>query len=171
MKKKIYLLVLLVFVFIVSFLYTTVYHPEKIIGESMFPTIKSNTYILQNKLSIYFEPIRYNDIVIFYMPDRPQLRYIKRVVGLPGDKIEIKDKEIYRNGKLLIENYITMPSNFKYRERIIEVPKGYIYVLGDNRPESLDSRDLGPVPVDCVIAKAKYTFPSYKKFYKIKKLH
>lgn len=112
---------------------------------SMSPTLEHGERILINKVSPKYRlPVR-GEIIVFTDPRNPRQLLVKRVVGLPGDVVEI------RNGVVLVNNepFPEAPTVRKYREdrAPVSVLPGSIYVLGDNRPASLDSRDLGPIPV------------------------
>ncbi|MGA8944055.1 MAG: signal peptidase I [Thermoactinomyces sp.] len=151
---------------------TFVFHPTKVLGKSMEPTIKPNKHIYVSKLehTFSYQP-RYGDIVIIdsrihhprtvmddflnspvirlFLKDQPHYLWIKRVIGLPSDVIEIKNNQLYRNGKLLKEDYIKEKMNTP--DLKIKIPDGKIFVLGDNRNQSLDSRQIGCIPLDHVI--------------------
>jgi signal peptidase I len=97
----------------------------------------THAYIFQN------EDPRVGDIVVFEFPDDPSLDYIKRIVGCPGDTLEMRNKVLYRNGQIVNEPYVRLtPTRDVRRDNFppIAVPAGHYFVLGDNRDESLDSR-------------------------------
>lgn len=106
-----------------------------------------------------FGGVERGDIVVFNPPtdDKP---YIKRIIGLPGDEISFQNGHVYVNGVELVEEHITKETNCptsSCREAII-VPEGYVYVLGDNRTSSEDSRYFGPITIDSIIGKAIFTY-------------
>lgn len=127
-------------------------------GGSMLDTIKDNDRLLINKLSyIYKKPSR-GDIIVFKPPlkNRKDELFIKRVIAVEGDEFKIVGNHVYINNELLIEEYI---SDEKYIERDYNVlqgvvPKGYVFVLGDNRNNSNDSRTFGFVPIKNIEGKA-----------------
>lgn len=106
---------------------------------SMIPTIVEKDRVMVCKFVYYFkEPVR-GDIVVFRPPDsiNAQNDYIKRVIGLPGDKIEMKEQRVYVNDRALKEPYIAEPLNYTWGP--VKVPEGKLLVLGDNRNNSFDS--------------------------------
>ena len=119
-------------------------------------------------------PIRRGDIVVFKYPDEPERDFIKRVIGLPGETIELKNKKVHVNGQPLDEPYvhfITAPSNdyqevtsFDVRERFgpVTVPADHYFVMGDNRDNSQDSRYWGFLPRSYIKGKALMIYWSYE---------
>ena len=103
-----------------------------------------------------FRAPKHGDILIFRFPADPSRDFVKRVIGVPGDEIEIERGQVIRNGVEIDEPYITRPDRRTYDP--IEVPEGSYYVLGDNRRTSNDSRNWGMVPVDNVIARALFSY-------------
>jgi signal peptidase I len=120
-------------------------------GDSMEPTLVSGEFIIVNRLSYHFgAPLR-GDIIVFHFPGNPQEEYIKRVIGLPGDDVQVKNGQVYINGQLLNESYIDVKMDYTGNW---QVPAGQLFVLGDNRNNSSDSHDWGTVPMDYVVGKA-----------------
>jgi signal peptidase I len=113
--------------------------------------LQGDELLIVNKLIYRVDQPDYGDIVVFHTDE--QRDFIKRVIGLPGDQIAIKDGKVFRNGKPLEEPYIYEPMNFNMEEEVT-VPEGHIYVLGDNRNNSKDSRRIGPVNIDAVVGRA-----------------
>lgn len=109
---------------------------------------------------------------VYYILEINKKSYIKRVIGVEGDHIEIKDDKVYRNDKLLQEDYLNqnVPTNMGtygvYSD--IVVPKGYVFVLGDNREHSVDSRCFGCVPISKIEGKVWIRFWPFSKFGKVK---
>jgi signal peptidase I len=107
-----------------------------------------------------FHPPQRGDIIVFNPPTVSDKPYIKRVIGLPGDTITIENGSVYRNGVKLDEPYIQDGITDCPRTKCdpVRVPEGEVYVLGDNRKNSTDSRIFGPVPVENIIGKAWITY-------------
>lgn len=147
-----------------TFIFNTTY----VLGNSMFPTLHERDRLFTNKISLYFSEPRRGDIVVLKAPDDPDKDYIKRVIGVGGDTVEIKDGKVYVNGKVLNEKYIVKGLyTHVYELNYWEVPDGYLFVLGDNREEgaSKDSRYFGCIPVSSIKGKANFRyFPFDKRF-------
>jgi signal peptidase I len=118
---------------------------------SMQPTLHQDQFILVNKLAYRLGSFERGDIVVFHFPGDPEEDYIKRVIGLPGETVDVRDGRVYVNGQLLDEPYIAAPPNYI---KSYKVPDDGIYVLGDNRNQSSDSHMWGYVPVNNVVGKA-----------------
>ncbi|MCS7201256.1 MAG: signal peptidase I [Dictyoglomus sp.] len=119
---------------------------------SMIPTLNDGEAVLVVRIPYYFrEPVR-GEVIVFKYPLDPSKEYVKRLIGLPGDTVEIKKGNVYINGKLLEENYVKRKSDDNYGP--IKVPKDSYFVLGDNRPVSVDSRYWGFVPKKNLVGKA-----------------
>ena len=125
-------------------------------GASMEPTLHNNERLIANKISYRFETPERGEIIIFRPPLEIKRNYIKRIVGIPGDKIEIANGEIYLNDKKLEESYVKNRSYENMPTTI--VPDNSFFVLGDNRPNSSDSRYWGFVPRKNVVGKAWVIF-------------
>ncbi len=119
---------------------------------SMQPTLYAGNYVLVNKLAYQWgEPHRGDVIVFKFPPDPEQVPYIKRVIGLPGDRIHIADGKVMINGQVLDEPYLQVPT---MQGGDWVVPEDSLFVMGDNRNNSSDSRSWGMVPMKNVIGKA-----------------
>lgn len=153
-----------IFAIIRLFLFT----PIVVDGISMMPTLEHGDKMIVNKISYTIgEPDRF-DIVVFHAPEGKD--FIKRVIGLPGDTVEYKDDVLYINGKKYEEPYLdtykkeisegTLTEDFTLVEKIQRetVPEGYVFVMGDNRRKSKDSRHIGAVNIDEVIGSTKFVF-------------
>ena len=124
---------------------------------SMQPTLYPGDYVIVNKLAYRFSgsPER-GDVIVFRYPPNPEaIPYIKRVVGLPGDQIHIADGKVSINGQLTIEPYLTVATT---RGGDWTVPDGQLFVMGDNRNNSSDSRTWGFVPFDNIIGRAELIY-------------
>jgi signal peptidase I len=120
-------------------------------GESMVPTLESGEYVIVSRLNYRFGTPQRGDIIVFHFPRDPKEEYIKRVIGLPGDEVQVLNGQVYINGQLLNEPYLSVKMNYIGNWR---VPDGQLFVLGDNRNNSSDSHDWGTVPMDYVVGKA-----------------
>jgi signal peptidase I len=134
--------------------------PVKVEGTSMLPRLHDGERIFVNKL-IYYDEYRWapkldrGDIVVFWFPDDPSKSYIKRVVGLPGDTIEMRDGTIRVNGTEISEKYLDPRLNVSPRSQApVYVRPNYYFVMGDNRDNSSDSRVWGFVPDENIVGKA-----------------
>jgi signal peptidase I len=150
------MLSVLVAVLIIMFLY----RPVRVEGTSMMPTLYDQERLFINQFSYKFGlgDINRGDTVVFLAPDDDTKSYIKRVIGLPGDTIEVDDGYVVVNGKKLVENYV--PPEFRddrsYPLHI--VPVNEYFVLGDHRSSSNDSRAWGFVPKRYIYGKAVFVF-------------
>lgn len=119
---------------------------------SMQPNLYAGDFVIVNKLAYKLGKPARGDIIVFrYPPDPSQVPYIKRVIGLPGDEVHIADGNVYINGNLLSEPYLTVTTS---RGGDWKVPENALFVMGDNRNNSSDSRAWGMVPMENVIGKA-----------------
>jgi signal peptidase I len=112
-------------------------------GQSMRPGIEDGDRILIDRFSYMFGAVERGDIVVLGYPLDPSLDYIKRVVGVPGDEIQIRAGQLFVNGSFVDEPYVADIDRSSYVH--IEVLEGHYFVLGDNRPRSSDSREFGQV--------------------------
>ncbi|HDX9610182.1 TPA: signal peptidase I [Bacillus toyonensis] len=131
-------------------------------GISMQPTLNENNRILVNKASIYFSSFHHGDVVIIKKEDEPTY-YVKRIIGLPGDNVQVRNDVVYINGKKQDELYIQLDmsqvSNRFSNFREIKVPTHKLFVLGDNRNHSKDSRNtLGLIDESNIIGKVKMLY-------------
>lgn len=126
-------------------------------GVSMQPGLSTGEYVMVNKLSYMLHQPERGDVIVFHWPKDVSQDFIKRVIGLPGDTITTDSKHVFVNGKQLDEHvYISAPSNLA--GQTWTVPVGQYFTLGDNRPQSDDSRSWGFVPKDYIVGKAAIVF-------------
>ncbi len=170
-----YIETIVVFVLILVFARSFVFIQSKIPTESMLDTLLVGDYILVNR-ALYGAPgddpipwlgqdaIDRGDVVVFRKPDDPDVDYVKRVVGLPGDVIEIRNNRTYVNGKLLGEPYVD-DGRFEHTRFFgpRTVPDDHYFMIGDNRDYSSDSRVWGTVPRSLVKGKAFFIWYSYEE--------
>lgn len=122
-------------------------------GQSMEPNLHTDQRLVVEKLSYRFHGPQRFDIVVLKMPSQGEELLIKRVIGLPGETVEIRDGHVYIDGELLDEPFtdeFTQPG----RSGKVTVPALHVYVLGDNRDRSNDSRSFGAVSIDNLIGRA-----------------
>jgi signal peptidase I len=131
-------------------------------GSSMIPSLVHNNYVVVNRLAYQFGEIERGDVVVFKFPQNPEEDYIKRVIALPGETIEIANGMVYINGQPLQEPYIQAPMLQDYPP--VTVPQEMVYVMGDNRNDSSDSRRWGPLAVDEIIGKAIFVYWPFSDF-------
>lgn len=150
-------------IFVVIFLFVAQFH--EVNGNSMLPNFHNHEYVLTDKLTYRFRGPQRGEIVIFKAPPRPRDEYIKRLIGLPGEKIAIENNKviIYNDGHpegfVLDEHYledgiVTKGKSAIPPNTIVPIPEGHYLVFGDNREDSSDSRHWGPVKKELVVGRA-----------------
>lgn len=170
MKKEIYSWIKsIAFAFIIALIFRHfLFSPFTVLGESMKPTFQDQDRILVNKTA----NIQRFDMIVFDAPDSDE-QYIKRVIGLPGDTIEVRDDVLYINGKEYNEPYLNkektifnhFTGDFSLEELtgLSKVPNGQLFVLGDNRVNSKDSRSFGFIPEESVIGEVQLRYYPLKE--------
>lgn len=141
-------------------IYIFLFRPFEVNGQSMFPNFHDREYVLTNLITLRFgAPVR-GDVIVFKAPPDPDKDFIKRVIGIPGDTVSVKDGGVFVNGQLYDESgYLTSEVKtyggaFLKEGDTVTVPSGEYFVMGDNRPYSSDSREWGFVPTSNVIGKS-----------------
>jgi signal peptidase I len=124
-------------------------------GLSMQPTLEDGEFILVNKISYQWNEIERGDIVVFDFPLNMDEELIKRVIGLAGDKVVVQNNQVFVNDQLLNEPYIAQAPMYSGEWIVTE---GNIFVLGDNRNNSNDSKDWGLLPIENVVGKASVIY-------------
>ncbi len=145
-----------------------IFAPIVVDGESMMPTLQDRDRMIVNKISYNIGDAERFDIVVFEAPEGKD--YIKRVIGLPGDTVEYKEDTLYVNGEPIEEPYLEsfkndlLDGNLTYDFDLsgvtgqTTVPEGQLFVMGDNRQHSKDSRSIGFVPIEKVVGEANVVF-------------
>jgi signal peptidase I len=124
-------------------------------GSSMEPSLHSGEFVIVNRLAYKFGEPEHGDVVVFHFPGDPNQEYIKRIIGLPGDRIRVQDGVVFINNQATDEPYIA--ANPRYQGDW-NVPADHIFVLGDNRNNSSDSHNFGPVPMVNMIGEAFFIY-------------
>ena len=135
-------------------LITYVVQAFKVQGTSMSPELHDGERILVNKFVYRLGEIARGDVVVFWYPEDPELSFIKRVIGLPGETVEVRHGEVYIDGAPLGEFYIELDNADRRSYAAQEIRPGHFFVLGDNRRGSNDSRSWGLVPERYIYGKA-----------------
>ena len=137
---------------------TFLYQPVRVEGTSMLPRLEDSDRLFINKFVYHIAAIERGDVVVFHYPRDPEKSYIKRVIGLPGDRIWIAQGEVWLNGKPLRETYV--PGAFRDTRSMAEmiVPPDCYFMMGDHRSISSDSREFGPVERSLIYGKAVFIY-------------
>ena len=151
--RDLVLSVLLAFVVIVF-----LYQPVQVEGTSMMPRLENHERIFINKFVYHFEPIQRGDIVVFWYPLDPSNSYIKRVVGLPGEWVSIKNGRVLVNGTPIAEPYVPAGYLDHQSYSAVQVEPDHYYLLGDHRDASNDSRVWGTVDRKYIYGKAVFVY-------------
>lgn len=155
-------------IFVVVYLF--LFQPNQVKGHSMDPTFHDGEYILTDKLSYRMGLPKRGDVVVFKSPKNADVDFIKRIIGLPGEKVKISGGKVYLNNQKLDEaayldpSVYTGPESFLSENQEIVVPAGRFFVMGDNRPHSSDSRDFGPVAPGEFIGKVFFRYFPLDRF-------
>ena len=164
-----------IFLIIVVFILFGVFAVQPVVveGTSMLPQLHDGERLLVNKLVYYkFESVSWGhldrgDIVVFWYPSDPDKSYVKRIIGLPGETVEVRNGKVFIDSKQLNEPYLDTIHNQNLRDNIVKsVDQHYYFVMGDNRDNSSDSRVWGLVPEKYIYGKAffRYWKPSEAGF-------
>jgi signal peptidase I len=128
----------------------------RVYGTSMMPGIKDGEYIMVAKITYIFQPPQRGDIIVFNSPRNPGNDLIKRVIGIPGDTVEIKDSKVFINHNPITEPYVLEQPSYHYPSE--QIPPGQYFVLGDNRNNSADSHTGWLLPKENIIGKALFSY-------------
>lgn len=155
-------LVLALSVFVLLYLFVA--QPNQVHGNSMVPNFQTSEFLLTEKLTYHRRSPKRGEVVIFKAPPSEpcaenECEYIKRVIGLPGESITVKDGYVYIDNQMLNEDYLpsdyrTNPGSFLREGRTVQIPQGEYILLGDNRPHSRDSREFGSIPEERIVGRA-----------------
>ncbi|OGG24583.1 signal peptidase I [Candidatus Gottesmanbacteria bacterium RIFCSPLOWO2_01_FULL_43_11b] len=154
---------------IMVMIYLFVMSPQEIKGASMEPSFINGEYILTNKILYKIKDPKRGEVVIFKSPGNPEIDYIKRIIGLPGDTVMLRNDTMYVNDSEVEEPYLSpditiFGGSYLTEDQEIVVPEGEYFVMGDNRPHSADSREFGTVPKEDFIGKAFLRYWPFSKF-------
>lgn len=149
-------------------LYLFVAQPNEVKGSSMVPNFTDKEFLLTEKLSYQFGKPQRGDVVIFKAPaSEPcaaeECEYIKRIIGISGDKVMVKGGQVYLNGQLLNQSFLpngVITDSGQYMQEGIEktVPEGQYLCFGDNRQHSRDGREFGPINKELIVGKAFFKY-------------
>ncbi|MFH1656909.1 MAG: signal peptidase I [bacterium] len=134
-----------------------VFQPFFVNGQSMEPNFHTGDYLIIDEISYRFKDPQRGEVIVFKYPQNPSQRYIKRIIGLPGETVEIKDGKVMvygndQNGLLAEENYLP-DLDYTPGDEKITLSDGEYFVMGDNREHSYDSRRWGVLPEDLIIGR------------------
>lgn len=142
------------------FAFQLIFQNYQVTGPSMVPSYEAQDRILTTSIRIGgFQPFGFpgrSDVVVFKLPLNPKSRYVKRIIGLPGERIRINEGTVIINGEILDEPYVRNRSHETLSERVL--PASSYFLLGDNRIESEDSRAWGDVPRELITAKVRFAY-------------
>ena len=141
-----------------AFIIVFLYQPVKVEGTSMTPSLDDQERIFVNKFVYRLEPIERGDVVVFHYPRDPSKSFIKRIIGIAGDRVRIDAGQVRVNGKALEEEYVAPAYADERSMKEIVVPAHCYFVLGDHRAMSNDSRDFGVVDNGYIYGKAVFGY-------------
>ena len=148
-------------IFVVVYLFF--FQPHQVKGASMEPNFHDGEYILTNKFEYRFSGPKRGDVIVFKSPANPDVDYIKRIIGTPGERVKLANNHFYINDVMLEESYIspklfTYHGSFLAENQEIIVPEESYFVSGDNRPRSSDSREWGTIERSSIIGKSQLRY-------------
>jgi signal peptidase I len=136
--------------------------PHRVDGKSMYPNYDDSEFILTDKISYRRNDPKRGDVIVFHAPPPYNEDFIKRIIGLPGEVVMLKNGKVYINDVELKESYlpgyVTTQRSFLRDEVPYKVPDDYYFVMGDNRGFSSDSREWGPVSKKSIVGKAWFRY-------------
>jgi len=148
------LAVVLISIYII---YGFIAQPFLVQGASMEPNFSSGDYLLVDEATYYFREPSRGEVIVFRNPNDTDEFYIKRIVGLPGEEVVVSDNEVAVDGEVLDEFYL--PDDIKIDGRyVFQLDDGEYFVMGDNRPQSFDSRNWGPLGEELIIGAVRLRF-------------
>lgn len=158
-------------IFLIVYLF--VMQPHQVNGSSMYPNFEDGEYVMTDKLSYKLGHPSRGDVIVFHAPDTANCPegtgcdFIKRVIGLPGETIEVRDDMVLVNGEVLEETYlpagfVTRPGRFT-AQGPVSVPQNNYFLMGDNRGHSSDSRAWGFIREDAIVGKAFFRYWPYNR--------
>ncbi len=160
---KIFLIALLIVIPIREF----IFQPFFVRGQSMEPNFHDMDYLIVNEISYRFHGPQRGDVIVFRNPNNLNQRFIKRVIGLPGETVEIKDGKVIieRENKTFVLNEPYLPESIKTSGNLkVHLKEKEYFVLGDNRLSSMDSRFFGPISEDLIIGKVAFRIWPFSAF-------
>jgi len=149
---------LVVSVAISAFIIIFLYQPVRVEGTSMLPMLEDQDRLFINKIAYRMGDIHQGDVVVFEYPRDHTKSYIKRVIGLPGDRVAIDHGRVIVNGHALAETYVPARFTDDRSQPEMTIPAGEYFVMGDHRVISSDSRDFGPVARALIYGKAAFVY-------------
>jgi signal peptidase I len=158
MVLSVWLRDLIISLAISCFIIVFLYQPVKVEGTSMMPSLEDQERIFVNKFVYRLEPIQRGDIIVFRYPRDPSKSFIKRVIGLAGDRIRIDAGRVFVNNRPVDEDYVPRAYEDERSYPEVVVPTDSYFVLGDHRSLSNDSRDFGPVGQSYIYGKAVFGY-------------
>jgi len=139
---------------IIAFLY----QPVRVQGTSMLPRLVDQDRLFINKFAYRIGDVKRGDVVVFLYPGDHTKSYIKRVIGLPGDDVRVDHGHVFVNGEELVEPYVATKYQDDRSVPELVIPPGEVFVMGDHRSISSDSRDFGPIDKKLIYGKAAYVY-------------
>ncbi|RPI52700.1 MAG: signal peptidase I [Chloroflexi bacterium] len=139
---------LLIYLLVRTFLFEN----YRVVGQSMVPSLQNNQFLVVSKLDYRLHEPRRGDIIVFRDPFNPERKLIKRIIGLPGENVEVQNGQVLVDQARLSEPYIADLG--RYNQALTPIPDGQYYVLGDNRNNSSDSHSWGLLAEDKIVGKA-----------------
>jgi signal peptidase I len=158
-------------------IYIFLFRPFQVSGDSMYSSFKNKEYILTNIIGLRFGDPQRGDVIVFKSPTDPDKDFIKRVIAVPGDTIDIKNGYVYVNNEKVDESrYLdpgikTFGGSFLKEEEPYKIPANQFFVMGDNRTNSSDSREWGFLGKDAIIGKSLLVYWPFNHFRVIKNPH
>ncbi|MDD5415824.1 MAG: signal peptidase I [Candidatus Daviesbacteria bacterium] len=148
-------------IFVSIYLFIAQFH--KVQGNSMVPTFHNGDYLITEKISYRFRNPKHGEVVVLKNPRDESQDFIKRIIAVPGDSLQISKNSVFVNGQIIKENYLppdtqTRAGAFMQESNIIKAGSNQYFVFGDNREHSSDSRDWGPVTKEDIVGKAFFRY-------------